>query len=335
MSGILCIDPSNSYSALVSGLAGDAGLEATICHDAEAALRQLNGTQSYALMVVANQLDDHGDGVNLIRATRLLANRATLPIVFVMTDRNVELAQVAMQAGATEVVLRSDSGLLGTLIKESSSPLHASIRTGRALLVEDNNSQADYFKQLCLALGLAVDRCVSMEEGVSCLERGTYEIAIVDIVLKGVNSGLALIRHIRQLEPPQSLLPILVISGFDDAARRVEALRLGADDFLNKPVAPEEFVWRLQRIIQARSALDAVASPDAAAGQLAWAKRGLSLREGEICDALVRGTNDKQIAADLNISFWTVRAHIGKIFAKLGVINRRELMARYLPTAGR
>lgn len=335
MNRVLCVDPSTSYSALVSRLAAESGLEAVLCGQAQEALQRLGDARPYALMIVANRLGDHDSGVDLVRATRLLANRVTMPIVFVMTDRDLELAQVAMQAGATEVVLRADSALLDALITEASNSPLAPIQTGRALLVEDNKSQAEYFRQLCGELGLAVDNCVSMEEGVTRLRLSRYHIAIIDIVLRGVNSGLALIRHIRQLPPPQSLLPILVISGFDDAARRIEALRLGADDFLSKPVAEEEFVWRLQRIIEARSASSPPGLASAVTGQTVWTELGLSARESEICGALVRGANDKQIAADLHISFWTVRTHIGKIFTKLGVINRRELMARYLPGVAR
>lgn len=316
-------------------LASEAGVDAITCRDVAEATRHLNDSRSYALLIVANQIGNNGDGVNLIRTTRLFANRAAMPIVFVMTDRNLALAHVAMQAGATEVLLRADRTLLGSFISEAANPLPAPVRTGRALVVEDNRSQAAYFEQMCLALGFGVDRSTSMEGGVEFLRNGSYQIAIIDIVLEGVNSGLALIRHIRQLPPPRSLLPILVVSGFDDAARRIEALRLGADDFLSKPVAEEEFVWRLQRIIQLRAASSPETFGTPAPDQLAWQQHGLSLREGEICDALMKGANDKQIASDLRISFWTVRTHIGRIFAKLSVLNRRELMARYLPASGR
>jgi len=129
-------------------------------------------------------------------------------------------------------------------------------------------------------------------------------------------------------------MPILVISGFDDVARRVEALRIGADDFLAKPFAEEELVWRLQRITQGRPGSEPEVSRAAIPDMAFWQQHGLSSRESEICEALIRGVNDKQIASDLDISFWTVRTHISRIFSKLGVLNRRELMARYLPSMG-
>jgi two-component system cell cycle response regulator len=338
MTSILCVEPSASYCALLSKMAAELGAEASVCQDTAAAFRHLDGARPYAVMIVSDQLNDNETGVGLIRSARLLASRATMPILFLMNERCHDLAFSAMQAGATEVVLRSDSELLNSLLREFANPLQQPVQTGRILLVEDSESQALYIAQLCAALGLGVDRCASMEGGVEYLRKGEYQAAIVDIVLQGMNSGLALVRHIRQLSLPHSRMPVLVMSGFNDVARRIEALRIGADDFLNKPFAEEEFVWRLSRVMQGRpgSRQESIghasghSSGNAPVDVLAWQQRGLSLRESEICKALIQGVNDKQIAADLHISFWTVRTHISSIFTKLGVINRRELMARYL-----
>lgn len=334
MNSILCIDSSRSYCATLSALAGEAGLNTVLCHDAKEACRQLDGAQTFILMIVSNNIADDETGMRLLQHTRQKTKRATMPIAYVIKDRDLELARAAFQAGATEVVLRSDEEMIRHFILEAANSVQKSLPAGRVLLVEDENCQAEHLQEICLMQGLSVDRCISMEEGVECLHKADYQIAIIDILLKGLNSGLMLVRHIRQLPPPRSLMPILVISGFDDAARRIEALRIGADDFLAKPFAEEEFLWRLQKISQPRANHEAEAPRIAIADLASWQQHGLSSRESEICEALIRGLNDKQIAHDLNISFWTVRSHITKIFTKLGVLNRRELMARHLPGMG-
>ncbi|MFZ2267432.1 MAG: DNA-binding response regulator [Azonexus sp.] len=334
MNSILCIDASPSYCATLSELASDSGLNAVLCHDAEQACRQLDGTESFILMIVSDDIADDEAGMRLLQHARQKASRATMPIAYVIKNRDLELARAAFQAGATEVVLRSDDEMIRHFILEAANSVQKSLQAGRVLLVEDENCQAEHLREICLMQGLTVDRCISMEEGVECLQRADYQIAIIDILLKGLNSGLMLVRHIRQLPPPRSLMPILVISGFDDAARRIEALRIGADDFLAKPFAEEEFLWRLQKISQPRVNQEAEIPRAALADLSSWQQHGLSSRESEICEALIRGLNDKQIAHDLNISFWTVRSHITKIFTKLGVLNRRELMARHLPSLG-
>jgi two-component system cell cycle response regulator len=285
-------------------------------------------------MIISNDIGDEQKGLHLLQLARLQAKRATMPIAYIMQDRDIALAHEAFQTGATEVVLRSDDEPIRHFIQEAANSSQKSLQPGRVLLVEDENCQAEHLQEICHLQGLTVDRCISQEEGVERLQKTDYQIAIIDILLQGLNSGLTLVRHIRQLPPPRSLMPILVISGFDDAARRIEALRVGADDFLAKPFAEEELLWRLQKITQPRAGHESEISKAAIPDLAFWQQHGLSSRESEICMALIRGLNDKQIAQDLNISFWTVRTHITKIFTKLGVLNRRELMARHLPSLG-
>lgn len=330
MNSILCIDPSHSYCNELANLASDSGLRAIVCLDAAQARAQLDGPHHFILMIVSHKITDQESGFDLLEQARHQPNRATMPIAYVIENRDIELARDAFQAGATEVVLRSDNEMIRHFILEAANSIQKFLQSGRVLLVEDENCQAEHLEEICQLQGLKVDRCISMEEGVERLQQTEYQVAIIDILLKGLNSGLMLVRHIRQLPPPRSLMPILVISGFEDAARRIEALRIGADDFLAKPFAEEEFLWRLQKITQPRLPQESDVAKAGLPDLTPWQQHGLSGRESEICSALIRGLNDKQIAQDLNISFWTVRTHITKIFTKLGVLNRRELMARHL-----
>jgi DNA-binding NarL/FixJ family response regulator len=332
---VLCVDSSASYCALVAKIAEQCGLGSVPCRDKTSALAQLECRPSLVMLIVSNQLDEHDDGIAVIQAARLLPRWATMPIVFVMSDNDPQLARQAMRAGATDVVLRAQSEVIEELVADQSKATVSDLPGGRVLLVEDEKAQAQYIEHLCVELGMLVDRCASMEQAVERLRHHRYQLAVIDLVLDGMGSGLALVRHIRRLPPGANQLPVLAISGFDDAARRVEALRVGADDFLAKPFVAEEFVWRLQRVTMAHSDDDfggtATGSTDIHETDLRkWRRMGLSLRESEVCEALVHGVSDKQIAQDLSISYWTVRTHIGRVFQKLGVLNRRDLMARFL-----
>ncbi len=330
MNSILCVDPSANYCNLLSKIDNGAGVRWVLSHGAEEALTLLGGDESFSMMVVASQIDGKDNGIGLIRSARLLASRTKMPIIFVMSDRDLDVAHRAMQAGATDVVLRSNLSQIETLLSEALQPIPLPSQTGRVLLVEDEASQARYIGQLCVKIGFEVVHCSKVDDAIEALLRDDFQLAIVDVVLQDIQSGLSLVRHIRQMAPPRGLLPILVMSGFDDIARRIEAIRIGADDFIAKPCAEEEFVWRLQRIVQFHSSNDPdvpkLSSPDL----MVWRQRGLSERESEICSVLLQGCSDKEIAGKLQISFWTVRTHIGRIFNKLGVLNRRELMARFL-----
>lgn len=331
MTVILCIDPSPAFGAIVAQIAEKIGSGIRLCRGFQEAMDVLEKPQDYTLMVVSNQIDDESSGIDLIRNARLFIHRVMMPVIFVMSDRDLDIAIAAMRAGATDVVLRSDirtlAGLVGEHVDSCEDVVPSFI--GHALLVEDSESQADYIEQLCNMVGLRVDRCNSVEDGIFLLKKADYQLAVVDIVLKGVGSGLELVRHIRRQPGSRSRMPVLVMTSFDDKVRRRAALRLGADDFLDKPFSECEFVWRLQRIMQMHTSYNF--SRARSQELMDWQQLGLSPREGEICEAMVRGATDKQIAADLRISYWTVRTHVSNIFAKLGVLNRQELITQCLP----
>ncbi|MBN9423009.1 MAG: hypothetical protein BGO63_04465 [Candidatus Accumulibacter sp. 66-26] len=263
---------------------------------------------------------------------------AVQPACYAVDGRDLAAVQGIPPTGAGEALQRSKVEPLFNFIHLGTSPPSDLILDGRVLMAADTGAQSGDARALCRMQGLDVDACASLKGGVECLRQETYRLVIVDVGLSGGRDGLALVRHIRRvpqpLQPLSSRLPILVMAGFEDVARLAEALRDGADDFISKPFSREEFVLRLHRVLQPEFLPEAndvsVPEPMMRAVSDIWQSRGLSLREGEICEALLLGYSDKQIAADFDISFWTVRTHVGNIFSKLGVINRRELMARYL-----
>lgn len=57
---------------------------------------------------------------------------------------------------------------------------------------------------------------------------------------------------------------------------------------------------------------------------------GLSGRQGRIVELILQGMRDKQIAAELNLSIYTIRTYLNRIFDKLGVDDRFELLLRIL-----
>jgi len=62
-------------------------------------------------------------------------------------------------------------------------------------------------------------------------------------------------------------------------------------------------------------------------GSGAWLQQqfDLTLREGQVCHLLLKGTADKQIADMLNISYWTVRTHVGRVLEKLAIDSRSAI----------
>jgi DNA-binding NarL/FixJ family response regulator len=107
-------------------------------------------------------------------------------------------------------------------------------------------------------------------------------------------------------------VPIVFVSGTrTESYDRVAGLLLGADDYLCKPLCPDEFLARISRLLRARQpALESK----------------LTRRELEVLRLVKGGLTHKQIAAQLGISEKTVGTHIEHIFSKLGVHNRVQAL---------
>lgn len=342
---MLYIDPTDSLRPLLVAAAAAAGCTLRVCPTASDALMLLDGSSPLKLVVVGVRDGDGSDGkrldwrggLDLIRAIRQRPLRQAVPILLALDRPDPALASAAFQEGATEIFLYDDERTIAESLERHlyGSQFHDHRLcglSGRVLIVEDNPIFAELIDQRCRVLGLDTCLCSSVDAGVALLEQHQFDFAIIDVVLDGLQSGLALVRHIRS-QPEHARLPVLVISGYNDTVRRLEALRAGADDYLEKPFAEAELVWRLQRMnhdqptIQPSRPLPPVDSPHEA--YVEWLEKGLSQRELAVCQALLRGLTDKEISAELGISFWTVRSHVGSVFTKLGLLNRRELLTRY------
>lgn len=325
---LICVTSSVAQQADFGRIAEQFGLRQMACQNETATSEALARTSSAALLIVGYPLED-GSAFQLIENVRMSPAHAMLPIAFIMADRDLAVARKAMQAGATEVFLSREHDALSLFI-DTCMQEQGAMLSGKALLVEDSDAEASYVIALCKDLGLAVDRTKSVDAAIAMAERNDYVLYLVDVVLEDTRSGIAFVKHLRDTRDAK--VPILVMSGFADGARRLLALKSGADDFISKPFSPEEFVWRVCKLLQ-DNAVRPPETKSVPAGGLSQslALASLSPREHEICMAILAGTSDKEIAQNLGISYWTVRTHIQQIFTKTGVLNRRELMSMFIP----
>jgi DNA-binding response OmpR family regulator len=116
----------------------------------------------------------------------------------------------------------------------------------RILLVEDNDLVADAVARGLGLAGFAVDRAASAEAAASALAAEHFDLAVVDIGLPG-EDGLTFVRRLRS---QGETLPVLILTARETVALRVEALDLGADDFLMKPFEQSELAARCRALIR-------------------------------------------------------------------------------------
>lgn len=184
----------------------------------------------------------------------------------------------------------------------------ASVRESlKALLSEEG------FRVSCYPSGEAFVEHVASVSG--CL--------IVDLRLTDMD-GIAVQKA---LIAAQSEVDVIVVSAYGDIEHAVEAMRLGAVDFLEKPFEPEQLIERLHALTRAS---DATERGQRDSRQRAALIDTLTPREKQVLSGIVNGQANKQVAADLGISARTVETHRVHIMQKLQANSLAHLVRIWL-----
>lgn len=140
---------------------------------------------------------------------------------------------------------------------------------------------------------------------------------VLDVQMPGLN-GLDLQKALAAMEEP---LPVIFLTGHGDIPMSVQALKAGAVDFLTKPVSRKSVLPAVHNAL----ALDAAQrSARARTRELRARFAALTVREREVFVQVITGKLNKVIAADLQVSERTIKAHRAKIVATLRVQSVAE-----------
>jgi two-component system cell cycle response regulator CtrA len=116
----------------------------------------------------------------------------------------------------------------------------------RALLVEDNPSEAKAIELMLKSAGMVVDVTNYGEEGIEIGKLYDYDIIVLDLMLPDID-GFEVLRSLRSSKVET---PILILSGLDQPPSKVKGFEIGADDYLTKPYNKEELVARIHAIVR-------------------------------------------------------------------------------------
>ncbi|HVZ24317.1 MAG TPA: response regulator transcription factor [Vicinamibacterales bacterium] len=119
----------------------------------------------------------------------------------------------------------------------------------RVLVVEDDAKIASFVVKGLKQEGYAVDHAADGDTGLALASATSYDAAIVDIMLPGLD-GLSLVRRLRAARGD---VPVLFLSARATVEDRVKGLQAGGDDYLTKPFAFAELSARLQALIRRAS----------------------------------------------------------------------------------
>lgn len=120
------------------------------------------------------------------------------------------------------------------------------------LLVDDDRqvlaSMADWLRDQ----GYETDTATNLSEGRAAVDHKPYDLVLVDILL-GEEDGFDLLNHCRQNHPD---MDVIMITGYGTVDSAVEAIRLGAFDFLTKPLIDEELLMAIERALNQQKVLE-------------------------------------------------------------------------------
>ncbi len=186
----------------------------------------------------------------------------------------------------------------------------ASTERSVVFVVDDDVSVREAVDDLLTSVGLEVQTFGSIQEFLQTRRPDAPGCIVLDVRLPG-SSGLEFQRGMAE---SGLRLPIIFISGHSDIAMSVRAMKLGAVEFLTKPVREQELLDAIQVAVER----DRVRrQEDSAVAELKARFASLTAREREVFALVVTGRPNKQIAAELDLSEMTVKVHRSQITRKM------------------
>jgi len=116
----------------------------------------------------------------------------------------------------------------------------------RILLVDDEQETLDLIAEYLTEKGFDLSTSTTAEHAIQLAEQDGYQIAIVDLHLPGM-TGSELLKHIKKVRPH---IQVIMITGYGTIRDGVECMKLGASDFITKPILLDHLHLTINRILQ-------------------------------------------------------------------------------------
>jgi two-component system CheB/CheR fusion protein len=263
-------------------------------------------------------------GLQLAAAIRLLLHR-DVPVIILSGDISTKTLREVTQENCLHlskpVQLSVLGEAIGKILPESSPATRSQSGRDSALtddsarptvfIVDDDEHVRNALRSVLQEDGRIAEAYKDSEAFLQAYRPGNLGCLLVDANLPGM-SGLDLLRHLRLAG---DALPSVMITGNSDVPMAVQAMKAGADDFIEKPIGYHELMTAIDKAME--HALDG-------AKRAAWREEAahhiaeLTPRQRQIMDLVLAGQPSKNIAAVLGISQRTVENHRASIMKRTG-----------------
>jgi len=190
---------------------------------------------------------------------------------------------------------------------------------GRVYVIDDDEAMRDSLNFLLDSADFNVTLFESALNFLDVLPKLEFGCVVSDVRMPGLDG----IELLKRMKAGHSTFPIVIMTGHGDVPLAVEAMKLGAVDFLEKPFEDDRLIGMIEAAI--RQAVPAARS-EAISHDIAARIATLSPRERQVMDGLIAGLSNKLIARDYDISPRTIEVYRANVMTKMQANSLSELV---------
>lgn len=190
---------------------------------------------------------------------------------------------------------------------------------GKVYVIDDDAAMRDSLNFLLDAADFDVTLFDTATKFLDTLPGLEFGCVVSDVRMPGLD-GIELLKRMKSLN---SLFPIVIMTGHGDIPLAVEAMKLGAVEFLEKPFEDDRLIGVIETAIRLG---EPTAKSEAVTHDIASRIATLSPRERQVMDGLIAGLSNKLIARDYNISPRTIEVYRANVMTKMRANSLSELV---------
>ena len=197
-----------------------------------------------------------------------------------------------------------------------------------AFVIDDDFAVRDALVTLLRAEGVVARGFASGTDFFDRMPADAVACVTTDLRMPGLD-GVEVVRRVAAMKG--HAWPVIVITGHGDVSLAVELMKTGVVDFIEKPFEPSRLIETIKGCLHHMSEFGAAIERRA---DIKRCLARLTARERQVFDALARGSSNKQIAADLDISPRTVEIFRAKVMTKMEADSLSALMRMSVDLGG-
>ena len=190
---------------------------------------------------------------------------------------------------------------------------------GHVYVIDDDEAMRDSLNFLLDSSGFGVTLFDDAQAFLDVLPGLAFGCVVSDVRMPGIDG----IELLKRMKAQQSPFPILIMTGHGDVPLAVEAMKLGAVDFLEKPFEDDRLTTMIETAIRQA---EPAAKNEAISQDVAARVASLSPRERQVMEGLVAGLSNKLIAREYDISPRTIEVYRANVMTKMQANSLSELV---------